>query len=140
MPRQERAQIRRKLRRDMSVPSLRWIRLVCREVKLSLSSICTWTPRRCAAISASAMSLRSLEYAATLIVEPRCAWFTAATKVLTSRAWAAVLPHGSLKCAPGSGCHAAALAAVGTGGEQDERQGGAESSEHEEDLPCLVRA
>ena len=70
---------------------MRWIRLVCRDVQLSLSSTCTLTPRLCASISASAMSLRSLEYAAIRIVEPRCAWFTAAMNVVTSRSFDEVL-------------------------------------------------
>src|SRR5690349_22667494 len=58
------------------------------------------------------MSLRSLEYAAILIVDPRWAWFTAAMNVLTRRAFDEVLPQGLLKCAPGSGSQAAALLAV----------------------------
>src|SRR6476659_5315536 len=58
------------------------------------------------------MSLRSLEYAAILIVEPLCAWFTAAMNVLTRRSFDEVLPQGLLKCAPGSGSHAAAAPAV----------------------------
>src|SRR5690242_7448273 len=58
------------------------------------------------------MSLRSLEYAAILIVDPRWAWFTAALNVLTRRSFDEVLPQGLLKCAPGSGSHAAALLAV----------------------------
>src|SRR6478672_12412003 len=58
------------------------------------------------------MSLRSLEYAATLIVEPLWAWFTAAMNVLTRRSFDEVLPQGLLKCAPGSGSQAAAVLAV----------------------------
>src|SRR4051812_3531537 len=58
------------------------------------------------------MSLRSLEYAATLIVEPRWAWLTAAMNVETRRVWDDRLPHGLLKWAPGSGSQAAALEGI----------------------------
>ena len=52
-------------------PKARFIIRMARVTWWSLSSICTFTPRRCAAMSAFATGIRSKEYTAILMIAPR---------------------------------------------------------------------